>query len=459
MKRLQCLYKPNKDKNYPWALKHPKVESALAVFKTRKDAMAWFLSLGYDCATWFQNDRKVWGGLLIAEKNPENGQMEYELNVEKFDGQLDYNETLKELNILENGLRDEKEAADSLAQVVDFKVLKDHHTYFPVDDDIVIERKKSKKDLEIEELRAKIAELAALLSSTNSEFHDEIQDLMNKLQDSSSDKELLNRQIEILKARQEALLKEQEQNVVEKPVEKEVIKEVEVVKEVIKEVPVYVKEDEVVKFAFFGDLDKEDKVKALALYANKVEKLLDKIEEQKVTSKEDYNEIKSNIDLAVKAGKELEKQQLEEDSHKLLKLAELSLAHTQKHLSDKVVSSNEIKNSPATAVYVLDEAQENVRLAQATSYVLYEYKHVAFVPEKDYKFAIFADAQKAGLNKFVVFKWPVEKEVVKETVVEKASDEDQSDDWAFKGLVVFSFALVWAALFTLAVLLGLGLII
>ncbi|RIV16342.1 MAG3090 family protein [Mycoplasmopsis gallopavonis] len=450
MKRLQCLYKPNKDKNYPWALKHPKVDSALAVFKTRKDAMTWFLSLGYDCATWFQNDRKVWGGLLIAEKNPQ-GVMEYELNVDKFDGKLNYEETLAELNILESGFRNDKDAAESLSQVTDYKVLNDHNTYFPVDDDIIIERKKSKKDLEIEELKAKILELSALLSSSNSDFSNELNELMEQLQDSNSDKELLRRQIEILKARQEAAAQAEKEVIVEKPTEK--IVEKEVVREVVKEV--YVPEQKVVKYENFDDLCDKNKLKAVALYSKKVESFVEQLQDKTVTSKEDFNKIQNNLNHVFKQTKLLEeKLQDKDDMKKIAKLSLFSLSRSLEKLNDKLVGSNDIKETPATAVYVM-ENDENIRLAQATSFVSFDYKHVGFVPEKDYAYAIFTN--NVDNSKFLVFDWPVEtssksQEVVK--VVETEVVEKQPTEWWVKALVIFILTFCFAVLATLVFCLG-----
>ncbi|WP_426461028.1 MAG3090 family protein [Mycoplasma hafezii] len=449
MKRLQCLYKPNKDKNYPWALKHPKVESALAVFKTRKDAMAWFLSLGYDCATWFQNDKKVWGGLLIAEKDEKSGKMEYELNVEKFDGNLNYDETLEELNIKPDGYRDEKAAKKALDAVVDYKILSDHHTYFPVDDDIVIERKKSKKDLEIEELKAKILELSALLSSSSADFREEVAKLMEQLQDSSTDKELLRRQIEILKARQEAEA-QKEKEVVEKPVEKEVVKEI--VKEVIKkEVPA---QSKAVKYVNFDDLSVSDKVKALALYSKKLEKIADQLKEQAVTSEEDLKEITNNLSTAAAKLKAVESLKLEdEDLTKLLRLASFTFKRNYDAVLKMLVGSKDIKFTPATSVYVVDENGNNLKLAQVTSFVLFDYKHVGFVPEKDYHYAIFETSNES--SKFLVFDWPVETVSKSEVVV---TEEREEVDFWVKALFVFLLGFAYAVLATLVIVLACGVI-
>lgn len=144
MKRLQCLYKPTKDKNYPWALKHPKVDSPLALFKTRQDAMNWFLALGYDCVTWFHTEDGIWGGSVLAEKLENQQHQVFEINVDKFDGGLKLQDAAQELFVdLETERRYENEAEKYLSTLNNFKIIKNHETYFPKDD--VVKVKRSKK--------------------------------------------------------------------------------------------------------------------------------------------------------------------------------------------------------------------------------------------------------------------------------------------------------------------------
>ncbi|WAM05110.1 MAG3090 family protein [Mycoplasmopsis cynos] len=109
MKRLNCLYKPSFDKNFPWVLKHPKVKVAFAVFKTRKAALNWFYSLDYECAIWFQTVKKIVGGLIINEKNSDSI-YEYDLDVERFeDGKVNYSDAMDEIFVsTTTGLRNDK---------------------------------------------------------------------------------------------------------------------------------------------------------------------------------------------------------------------------------------------------------------------------------------------------------------------------------------------------------------
>ncbi|WAM05978.1 hypothetical protein OM999_01925 [Mycoplasmopsis cynos] len=44
---------------------------------------------------------------------------------------------------------------------------------------------------------------------------------------------------------------------------------------------------------------------------------------------------------------------------------------------------------PAKFIYYKKSTGENLRLAQILSYVSYDGKHIAFVNEKDYKYAVF----------------------------------------------------------------------
>ncbi|QGZ97843.1 hypothetical protein GE118_03465 [Mycoplasma sp. NEAQ87857] len=377
MKRLQCLYKPNKDENYPWALKHPKVNAPLALFKTRKDAMNWFLSLGYDCATWFQTDKKIWGGLLISEKEPTTGEFEYELNVDKFDGGLDYKETLKELCIHTEGLRNLNEAKKALEEVVDFKVLADHETYFPADEDLKIERKKSAKDEEIERL-------------------------LSLLNESDADKELLQRKLELLQARQAS----------EKQSKPEVVKEVKTVVEKSKP------EIKLVKYEFINNLSEEEQIKSLALYAKKVEKLVAQLETKQETYAQDLEEIKVSLRFTLSKIRFLDKDfNGDADFKKLLKLVHNSLNNSIEKISELVVVNPELEAIPSKALYVRNCCGENLRFSELASYVVLDEYHVGFVELNEYKYAIFAQEAKKS-SKFLVFDWPVQNnEVVTNVVV------------------------------------------
>ncbi|MFV8473301.1 MAG3090 family protein [Mycoplasma sp. 4F] len=442
MKRLQCLYRPNKDKNYPWALKHPKVESPLALFKSRKDAMSWFLSLGYDAATWFQTDKKIWGGLVIAEKELRGNKevIAYEFNVDKFDGGLEYDATAEELAIdTKTGLRNEKEASKNLKAVVDFKILKDPETYFPVDDDFKIERKKSAKDIEIEKLNKKLAELSALLSAKHvTDYEKELQELYKRLQDSDSDKEQLLKEIEELREKSEKL---------EKGATKEVIVEKE---EVVLPV-VSVVEDKIIEYAYVRDLPTEEQLKVLAIYARKMRSTVAQLDYTE-TSVEDVKAIEKNFRDVLEVAKALEKELKAEDLKELLAAIMYSLTKSVQEFDAKIIGKPEIANTAENCIYSVCSLNGNIKLAQKTSYVLFNDKHVGFVPKDQYHYAIFIghDAQR---QHFMVFQTPAEEqEVVKEVV--PAERTESTVNW----FAIFLLALSYGILITLVILLGIGII-
>ncbi|MBN4084561.1 MAG3090 family protein [Mycoplasma sp. CSL10166] len=488
MKRLLCLYKPSNDKNYPWALKHPKVKSALALFKTRKDAMNWFLELGYDCATYFQTEKKVFGGLFISEKN-EDGIFEFEVNTERYDGNVDEFDILREFNVdQKTGLRNYEEAGKYLREIVDFKVLRDHETYFPADDDFVIERKKNPKDVQIEKLQKQIEELQLLLQSKNVDSH-EVSVLLAKLNDTNSDKAALQREIEILKARAESydnveVKKEVEVREVIKEVPVEVVKEVEVIKEVpvevvkevevikevpvevvkevevIKEVPVevvkeiYTNDNDLIKYHYIRDLSKEEQLESLAVFANKLEKISDKVVEEKITSIQDRQDIKNELSYSLSVAKEL-KEYYNEDvkKTKLLKLIIESLTKSTSRLSTKIFAREDVAHAPENFVYVQLENGENIRLSQEISFVIYNRKYVAFVEEKDYSYAFVAQrvSNKDHLLVFTDYSNSVKQETIVKT---KEIYVNESDSFLFWSVLLISLA--FGVLITLVFMLWLG---
>ncbi|WP_416321943.1 MAG3090 family protein [Mycoplasmopsis felis] len=438
MKRLLCLYKPSQDKVYPWILKHPKVKTNLAHFKSRKDAMNWFISLGYDCATWFQTEQKVFGGIFISE-NKEN-EYQFDVNVEKFDGNVLESDILEEFYVdLGTGLRSNG-ANQYLKTVVDFKEINDHRTYFPLDDEFVIERKKSAKDTEIEALQKENEELREKTSKIPT-------------------------------------------HIIEEKIKKEVeVKEV--VKEVVKVIDNTKKE--VVKFAYVRDLEFQTQFDALAVYSQKLEKIAGIINNQVITSPEELNVIKKQLTNVFELSKELNSELLDEKLQKVYKFVVKSLSDSISKLSKLVVASNEVENNPQNFVYFVKPCGENVRLAQELSYVLFDKKHVAFVSKEDYTFAIYAKEVKTQTHLFyfqdeVKNENPVvvEKEVIKEVIVEKevqstpavvntgvsqkqeeivvtkVKDEESISDWyLFWTILLLSFA--FSILIALVFLLWLG---
>lgn len=501
MKRILCEYKPNLNKQFPWVLRHPKLKNALAIFKTRKDALNWFLSLRYESWAQFHTPKKIWGGHVYGVFNKDQV-LEYELEVEKYDGKLAYDDIAKEIHLTKSNTINLFEVENHLATLtpdIDFKVLEDQITYFPETDDFVPPVRKNSKDVKIEELTKELNSLDELLKNLDGKSSKEIEELKNKLQDSNHDKEALLREIQELKNRSletKTVVEQKVHEVVrEVPVyiEKEVLREipVEIIKEVLidrpvevikevqvekpvasgevfREVPVYIEKEvlreipvevfreieverpvevikevivekpgatqitcskndcDKVKFVYFYEGCKTTKLRSLALYAKKLERVAVSFDHEVVTSERDFREIETELRNVLNAQKSLTNELYEPEDKKLLKLVAKSLAWSTQKLAKKVKGSKDVEYGAESFVYYKEKA-ENARLARVVSFVLYGNKHVAFVPEADYKYALAQSSCKK--SHFVVFESfeTIEKivpsvqvqEVIKEVVIEK----------------------------------------
>ncbi|MGZ9756420.1 MAG3090 family protein [Mycoplasma sp. 4423] len=503
MKRLLCLYKPALNKNYPWVLKHPKVKDALAQFKTRKDAMNWFLSLGYDCATWFQTDQKVFGGIFISEWK--EGVDFYEINVDKFDGNVVESDVLSEFFIdSKTGARKSDEARDYLERLNDFKVLRKHETYFPVDDEFIIERKKSAKDLEIEKLQRLNEELqkqgqaAPVIVQEVKQTEPEVQ-VVEKIVEVVKEvvKEVpveIIKEVEVIKEVPIEIIKEvevikevpfevvKEIEVVkevplevvkevevtkEVPIEVQVIKEVkvpvekvvEVIKEVVKEVPVEVVKEvstgskEPIRFEFIENLQPTKQLEALAVYAQRISKVAEFFKEEKTTSEQDLTRIKEQLKNVLVVTKKLSNKFTDDKkAQKLFELVAASLATSVKSLSEKIVGKPEIEFNPETAVYYRKECGRNVLLVHWLSYLVFEGLHLAFVPQQAYHYPIIAAEVKPQTN-VVVFSDVAKGQPKEESEVVVTEERIPYMFWT----VLFA-SLALAILFVLVILLWVGVI-
>ncbi|APJ38141.1 MAG3090 family protein [Mycoplasmopsis pullorum] len=415
MKRLQCLYRPNENKEYPWALKHPKVKSALALFKTRQEATDWYLSLHLECVYWFQNDKQIWAGQVISGRE-ENGEFEHEVVVDNFDGAISFEDTCREFHINPSTWkRDENEEKRRVARIQDFKLLKDPEKYFPVED---IKRpvRKSKKDIEIAELKARISEILLLLSKSSKDYSKEIQELNDKLNDTSSDKsELLKRlaelQAEVMKENQQPVeVVEKEPEVVE--VEKIVEKIVYVEKEGDNEVKV--------DYHNVANYELSDQIDALALYSEKIQEISDNLTNSK-TNNEDLAEIKANINTVnihySKLQKSLSKNH--ETQKRTIETLLSNLKARSLALIEKLELDENAKNTPTTKAYFRDNfTKDNVSVAEGTSFVHLNQQHVGFVEKDKYKYSVDKSA-KLRKQKVVILESGkeviVEKEVIRES--------------------------------------------
>ncbi|WP_025755533.1 MAG3090 family protein [Mycoplasmopsis cricetuli] len=444
MKRLQCLYKPNNNRDYPWALKHPKVSQPLALFKTRKDAMNWFLSKDLECATWFQTEEKIWGGLLLAERVGED--FEFELNVDKFDGGLNYENIADELNIFPTtGLRDKRRAGQYVRYLTDFKPvyknMENIEPYFPKDDDFIAP-KKSKKDLEIESLKEQISKLLLEISRSGDQYKHEIDDLMERLNDEKSDKSQLLAEINALREKSQEQIKQPE---VEKVIIKEIIKEVPVEKIVYKESKHARKR--YIKFAYIDTLDLATQAEVTALYAHKLQLINDQILDGTKISEEEFNKVKENYVPVIRYILDLEERMESQSRYtKLLYKTAADIINREIDiLLDKVSLDERKEFTTESAIYVTDIDQKTViSLDQALSFVEYKDKYVAFVPEQNYKHAILLHESYEHAKELVLLESFKEIEVVKTQIKEVSTENATPSEFVKKlKLALILFGIAW----------------
>ncbi|WP_029906279.1 MAG3090 family protein [Mycoplasmopsis opalescens] len=158
MKRLNLTYEKAKDKKYPWLLKHPKIKSGLAKFKTREDAINWYLTLDFETAIWFQAPNKIFGGQLTTDKDEKNV-WRYYVKTKGFDGGDTYTETCEQW-FIDPATALRKKGA-SKTEGFDYVELHDPQTYFPAELEVV-KKEVSKVDLvDIEEIKKSINERVA----------------------------------------------------------------------------------------------------------------------------------------------------------------------------------------------------------------------------------------------------------------------------------------------------------
>ncbi|EFF41872.1 MAG3090 family protein [Mycoplasmopsis alligatoris] len=380
MRRLQCTYSPEKNKKYPWQLKHPKVKKALAHFKTRPEAMDWFLHQEIECITWFQNEEGIWGGQVISEKD-EKGVMEHEVVVENFDGSIGYVETFLEFRINpRNWTRDEEKAKPRFEAVnADYKrVFEDPNTvnYFPPEDNFERPKRRSKKDVELDQAKKDI-ELLILQLKEKSQGSDQ------------SDK---------IKA-----LEEQ-------------IKELEEA-EKIKVVPT----EFIAVLTHVSDVELRNKIIVLDIYVSKLEYITKHLTTNECC-KSDAMLIKSNFDGVFNYYSSLANtvKDKKEESEQIKVLLENFKVQTNK-FSKAVKPNPTLEDTEANAVYYNDEFSEKTeRVAHATSFILLDDKQIVFVPLAKYEYEVVhynpGNMPKYGLVNGTHLTKEVEAEPVKEKI-------------------------------------------
>ncbi|MEA4115529.1 hypothetical protein VBM87_01885 [Mycoplasma sp. 744] len=338
MKRLICYFEPKQDSTYPWLLKHPKLKNGLAKFKTRSEAIKWYMLLKFETSIWFHNDNKIFGGQLTID-NEENDWNNY-IKIKGFDGGETYEGLCQEFGISPTTFQVNYDHLKSETQELDFVLLHDPNNYFPPELEIAKKSRKEMVDLEqVNQLKAK--------------YEEQINNLQQELENKENTTEYI--------------IKEN------KPGYTVVYKE-------------------------FAKLEINKKLDSLALYLTKLRQL-DKILEVQNISKEDYLRISQNFDHLnhnVTTITNFENEEIKELIFKVHKL----IIKVQESILSKLKIDDNLANLPEFfAYYYNEEKEQKISLAYETSFVLVGLEHIGFVKENlyDYPVDYIIDPSKYGV--------------------------------------------------------------
>lgn len=222
MKRLNLLWKPKEDETYPWLLKHPKIKEGLAKFKTRQDAVDWFLNFGDEVYIWFQNDKGIFGGQLavLESENPKDKDSKKLLSIPKvsgFDGGETYNGICEEFSIHPSYLsRDPyKSALAKRVPEIDFVLISDPATYFPAD--LEMKKRSQSSYVDLNAIKASLELKIKELEDQKNASDETINSLKEQLENKKFDFMKVEEEIEAIKNQ-----KDQEINAVREEAEKKI---------------------------------------------------------------------------------------------------------------------------------------------------------------------------------------------------------------------------------------------
>ncbi|OAD18423.1 hypothetical protein MM26B8_02080 [Mycoplasmopsis meleagridis] len=188
MKRLLCYYEKKQDATYPWLLKHPKIKSGLAKFKTRQEAIQWYMLLKFETSIWFQNDQKIFGGQLSID-NEDDSWYNY-VKVSGFDGGETYEGVCDEFGIDPRTFQYDYATAEKRLKNLDFVLLHDPYTYFPPE--LEISKKSRKEMLDIDKVNELLAQREKEIKDQHEqelqEKEEEIIDLKNEATENNINK-------------------------------------------------------------------------------------------------------------------------------------------------------------------------------------------------------------------------------------------------------------------------------
>ncbi|WP_338822950.1 MAG3090 family protein [Mycoplasmopsis felifaucium] len=355
MKRLNCTYEPKMDAEYPWLLKHPKVKVGLAKFKTRQEALDWFMGLDFETAVWFQDNNRIFAGQLTIDSDPEKNEWYYYIKVAGFDGEASYEGMCKELYINpQNFKRDRVLARRRVSELVegkDFILISDPYTYFPAN--LEISKRKAKDVLDVDALRIQFENQINILKdqlvANNKVADEDIERLKAELANKDVAYEELANKIDLLRQS-------------------------------------YAKELEGVTYEYIHNLNENDFIGSIALYSKKLDKVLELFIE-KTSSKQDFNRVKENFDNYEEAIK-LISLTLTNKNQKLASKLNEELVEKMNAVLAKITVDETLEDSYANQSFYTAHDGKLIPVSWETSFVLVELKHVGFVQYDKYTYSI-----------------------------------------------------------------------
>ncbi|EIN15070.1 Hypothetical protein, predicted transmembrane protein [Mycoplasmopsis agalactiae 14628] len=352
MKRLNCTYEFKQDSKFPWLLKHPKVKKGLAKFKTREDALNWYMLLDYETAVWFQDNQRIFAGQLTIDY--EDGEWYYYIKTKDFDGEATYDGVCHELGINPYNYKRDRDAeikkGKKMIEGEDFILISDPATYFPLN--LEISKRKRKDLVDIEHIKVqyetKILSLQEQINSTDEHMSEELKQSREELAKKELELKEISNKINLLK--QNTLARQE------------------------------------VKYVQFIELKGSDIFGATALYNEKIKKVIEGLNSKKI-SWEDFNRIKksfSDFDSSIA----YKKARMSDKGLRLITILHDEFKTISIELLSKLEPSEELDDSYANRAFYKGAESKLISVSWELSFVLVEFMHVGFVPVSEYTYSI-----------------------------------------------------------------------
>ncbi|WP_051622765.1 MAG3090 family protein [Mycoplasmopsis primatum] len=352
MKRLNCTYEIKQDKEFPWLLKHPKVKFGLAKFKTRQDALNWYMLLDFETAIWFQDDQRIFAGQLTIDS--EGDEWYYYIKTAGFDGEATYEGSCRELGINPyNFKRDrdlEKQKGKNIVEGRDYILISDPNSYFPPS--LEITKRKRKDVIDLDAIRI--------------QFQQQIDILMNQLH---SNNEVADKELELLKA-----------ELAKKDLKlEEIANKIDLLKQ---NRPTL----QGVTYEEFIKLGVGDTVGAIALYTEKLKKIIDAYVDKQI-NKNDFEKIHKNIN-DFENGISYKISLMDEKNQRLIEKLHNEFSNVSSQLLNLLKVNDELDDTYDNQAFYRNKDEKLIPICWESSFVLVELKHVGFVTLDEYHYSI-----------------------------------------------------------------------